>query len=69
MDKAGLIRSISRKGCTPDNLACERFFGRLKNEMFYYRSWQGVSITQFMNELVAILGGIMKSASRYHWEP
>ena len=51
MDNAGLIRSMSRKGCTPDNSACEGFFGRIKNEMFYYRSWQGVSITQFMNEL------------------
>ena len=51
MDNAGLIRSMSRKGCTPDNSACESFFDRIKNEMFYYRSWQGVSITQFMNEL------------------
>lgn len=36
MDNAGLIRSMSRKGCTPDNSACEGFFGRIKNEMFYY---------------------------------
>ena len=51
MDNAGLIRSMSRKGCTPDNSACEGFFGRLKNEMFYYRSWEGVSIDQFIDEL------------------
>ena len=24
-----------KKGCSPDNAACEGFFGRLKNEMFY----------------------------------
>ena len=35
MDKAGLTRSMSRKGCSPDNAACEEVFGRLKNEMFY----------------------------------
>ena len=35
MNKAGLTRSMSKKGCSPDNSACEGFFGRLKNEMFY----------------------------------
>ena len=25
------------KGCSPDNSACEGFFGRLKNEFFYGR--------------------------------
>ena len=32
MDEAGLTRSMSRKGCSPDNSACEGFFGRIKNE-------------------------------------
>lgn len=27
----GLVRSMSRKGCSPDNSACEGFFGRLKD--------------------------------------
>ena len=30
--------SMSRKGYIPDNVACEGFFGRLKNEMFYNRN-------------------------------
>ena len=47
MDSAGLIRSMSKKGCSPDNSAMEGFFGRLKNEMFYSRSWFGVSIEEF----------------------
>lgn len=34
---AKLIRSMSRKVCSPDNAACEGFFGRLKTEMFYPR--------------------------------
>lgn len=44
MDEAGLTRSMSKKGCTPDNAACEGFFGRLKNEMYYDRSWRDVSL-------------------------
>ena len=48
MEKAGLTRSMSKKGCSPDNSACEGFFGRLKNEMFYGRSWQGVTIEEFI---------------------
>jgi transposase InsO family protein len=35
---------MSKKGCTPDNAACEVVFGRLKTEMFYNRKWFGFSI-------------------------
>jgi putative transposase len=41
---AKLIRSMSRKGCSPDNAACEGFFGRLKTELFYPRNWQATTI-------------------------
>ena len=51
MKDAGLIRFMSKKGCSPDNSACEGFFGRLKNEMFYGRSWQDVSIDEFIKIL------------------
>ena len=51
MEAAGLTRSMSKKGCSPDNSACEGFFGRLKNEMFYGVSWKGVSIDSFILEL------------------
>jgi len=51
MGEAGLERSMSKKGCSPDNAACEGFFGRLKNEMFYNRSWIGVGIEAFMDIL------------------
>lgn len=33
--KAELIRSMSRKGHSPDNAACEGFFGRMKVELFH----------------------------------
>ena len=42
---------MSMKGCSPDNSACEGFFGRLKNEMFYNTDWNGVSIPEFINTL------------------
>jgi putative transposase len=51
MNRAGLVRSMSRKGCSPDNAACEGFFGTLKNEMFYTKSWEGVSLEKFIDEL------------------
>lgn len=47
----GLVRSMSRKGCSPDNSACEGFFGRLKNEFFYHRDWSGVAVESFMELL------------------
>lgn len=33
MNRYRFQRSMSRKGCSPDNSACEGFFGRMKNEM------------------------------------
>lgn len=51
MEETKLIRSMSKKGCSPDNSACEGFFGRLKNEMFYGRKWNKVTIDQFIKEL------------------
>lgn len=41
MDKTGLTKSMSKNGWSPDNTACEREFGRLKNEMFYNTDWTG----------------------------
>lgn len=34
MEQAQLQLSMSKKGCPPDNSACEGFFGRMKNETF-----------------------------------
>lgn len=48
MNNAKLIRSMSRKGCSPDNAACEGFFGRLKTELFYPRNWQAITVEQFI---------------------
>jgi transposase InsO family protein len=46
-----LIRSMSRKGCSPDNAACEGFFGRLKTELFYPRKRQATTLEQFIETM------------------
>jgi transposase InsO family protein/transposase-like protein len=51
MAEAKLVRSMSRKGCSPDNAACEGFFGRLKTEMFFSRDWLSTTIDEFVAAL------------------
>ena len=51
MEEANLTRSMSKKGCSPDNSACEGFFGHLKTEMFYGHNWDEYSIEEFIQEI------------------
>jgi transposase InsO family protein len=48
MDDFELTRSMSKKGCSPDNSACEGFFGRMKNEFYYGKVWTKVSLKEFI---------------------
>lgn len=54
-EENGLVRSMSRKGCSPDNSACEGFFGRMENEMFYGRPWGGKTAQGLMDEIDAYM--------------
>lgn len=54
-DENGLVRSMSRKGRSPDNARCEGFFGRLKIEFFHGCDWAGVTLEEFMDMLDAYL--------------
>lgn len=45
------MKSMSKKGCSPDNSECEWLFGRLKDEMFYDNDWIGVNIENFIKTL------------------
>lgn len=40
MERYGLTRSMSAKGCSPDNDAAEGFFGRMKTESVYPEHWE-----------------------------
>ena len=53
--EAKLLRSMSRKGCSPDSAACEGFFGRLKIEMFFSRNWLSTTIEEFVTALDAYI--------------
>jgi transposase InsO family protein/transposase-like protein len=50
-ENASLVRSMSKKGCSPDNAACEGLFGRIKNEMFYNHNWIGITMDSFIETL------------------
>ena len=51
MSDANFPRSMPHKACSPDNAACEGFFGRLKNELFYPQDWKNATIEQFVETL------------------
>ncbi len=55
ISEAKLVRSMSRKGCSQDNAACEGFFGRLKTELLYPRDWKAITIKQFVAEVDAYI--------------
>ena len=46
-----LTRSMSAKGCSPDNAAAEGFFGRPRQEFFRGRDFAGVTIKGFIERL------------------
>lgn len=48
---SGSSGNQSRKGCSPDNAACEGFFGRLKTELFYPRDWRATTVDHFIEVL------------------
>ena len=57
--EAELVRSLPRKGCSPENAACEGFFGRLKTEMFFSPDWLSTTIKEFVATVDAYI-------RRYH---
>ena len=79
-EEHGLVRSMSAKGCSPDNAACEGLFGRLKVEFFHGRDWSDVGLGDFMDELdgylrwynegriKASLGYVSPTQYRLAWE-
>lgn len=54
-EENGIARSMPKKGCSPDDSACEGLFGRVKNVFFYYRDWHGVKAEELVARLDAFL--------------
>lgn len=51
----GVIRSMSRKSCCPDNARAEGFFGTLKEEFYNNKNWMQTSAQEFMDKLDAYM--------------
>ena len=66
-DGHGIVRSMARKGCSPDNSRAEGFFGRLKVESFHGRGWDDAGMGEFMEMPDAICSGTATSAARATW--
>ena len=60
---AGIVRSMSRRGHSPDNAAMETFFGRLKVELFHGRDWSGWTVGRFAGELGRTSPGTTRGGS------
>lgn len=50
-ERHGLTRSMSAKGCSPDNAAAEGLFGRLKQESYHNRGHRDKGIDEFIDAL------------------
>ena len=48
---AGIVRSMSRKGRSPDNARAEGFFGTLKEEFYNGRDWSRMPVDEFIAKL------------------
>lgn len=57
MERYGLTRSMSTKGCSPDNAAAEGFFGRMKTESVYPEHWE----ERTRDEVLVLIGDYI------HW--
>lgn len=60
------VRSMSRKGCSRDNAACEGLFGRLKTELFHPHDWMTITIVQFVREVDAYIRWYNEKHIKYH---
>lgn len=54
-NEAGLVRSMSRKGHSPDNAACEGFFGRAKVELFHSLVRAGASVAELLKAVASYM--------------
>ena len=54
-EEGGVTRSMSRRGCCPDNARAEGFFGTLKEEFYNGRDWSQVGFDEFRARLDAYI--------------
>ena len=54
-EERGPVRSMSAKGCGPDNAAAEGFLGGPGSGFLYGRDWKGIGYEEFCRRLAACL--------------
>lgn len=66
MEGAALTRSMSKKGCSPDNFACEGFLVDSKMKCFITETGIISLLNRSLMNLMNICTGIMKTESKCH---
>jgi transposase InsO family protein/transposase-like protein len=51
LESRGIVQSMSKKGCSPDNSVMEGFFGHLKNEFWHKRDYTNHTKEEFTKAL------------------
>jgi putative transposase len=54
-EEAGIARSTSRRGCSPDNSRTGGFFGTMKTETSHGRDWAGVTLDELGKRIDAYI--------------
>ncbi|MGN0297276.1 MAG: IS3 family transposase [Parafannyhessea sp.] len=54
-EEAGMARSMSRKGCSPDDSGMEGLFGTMKTEVSHGRDWAGVTLDELGKRIDAYI--------------
>lgn len=54
-EEAGMARSMSRRGCSPDDSGMEGLFGTMKTEMLHGRDWAGVTLDELGKRIDAYM--------------
>ncbi|ERL06455.1 IS3 family transposase, partial [Olsenella profusa] len=63
-EEAGIMRSMSRKGCSPDNSRMEGLFGTMEVETFHGRDWAGVTLDGLRERIDAYIERYNKTRVR-----
>ena len=50
-----MARSMSRRGCSPDDSRTGGFFGTMRNETFHGRDWAGVTRDELVKRIDAYM--------------
>ena len=62
--EGGVVRSMSRKGCCPDNARAEGFFGTLKEEFYNGRDWSQVGFGRVQADARRLPGMVRPRATQ-----